>query len=63
MAYFHYRCGERITLINDNCTAIRNESEFDHGLVISAEPLANDVLFEIKIDKKVNRYYMKTVLK
>ncbi|CAH1098780.1 unnamed protein product [Psylliodes chrysocephalus] len=56
MAYFHYRCGERITLINDNCTAIRNESEFDHGLVISAEPLQNDVLFEIKIDKKVNSW-------
>ncbi|CAG9835077.1 unnamed protein product [Diabrotica balteata] len=56
MAYFHYRCGERITLINENCTAIRNESEFDHGLVISAEPLQNDVLFEIKIDKKVNTW-------
>ncbi|XP_057662897.1 neuralized-like protein 4 [Diorhabda carinulata] len=56
MAYFHYRCGERITLINDNCTAVRNESEFDHGLVISAEPLQNDVLFEIKIDKKVNSW-------
>ncbi|KAG5890383.1 hypothetical protein JTB14_029747 [Gonioctena quinquepunctata] len=56
MAYFHYRCGERITLINENCTAIRNESEFDHGLVISAEPLVNDVLFEIKIDKKVNSW-------
>lgn len=54
MSYFHYRCGERITLINDNCTAIRNESEFDHGLVITAEPLVNDVLFEIKIDKKVS---------
>lgn len=53
MSYFHYRCGERITLTNDNCTAIRNETEFDHGLVISAEPLLNDVLFEIKIDKKV----------
>ncbi|CAH2003990.1 unnamed protein product [Acanthoscelides obtectus] len=56
MAYFHYRCGERITLTNDNCTAIRNESEFDHGLVISAEPLVNDVPFEIKIDKKVNSW-------
>ncbi|XP_074025291.1 neuralized E3 ubiquitin protein ligase 4 [Leptinotarsa decemlineata] len=56
MAYFHYRCGERITLINENCTAIRNESEFDHGLVISAEPLVNDVLFEIKIDKKVSSW-------
>lgn len=53
MAYFHYRCGERITLINENTTAIRNDSEFDHGLVITAEPLLNDVLFEVIIDRKV----------
>ncbi|XP_060517593.1 neuralized-like protein 4 isoform X2 [Cylas formicarius] len=56
MAYFHYRCGERITLLNDNCTAVRNDSEFDHGLVITAEPLVNDVLFEIVIDRKVNSW-------
>ncbi|XP_076270318.1 neuralized E3 ubiquitin protein ligase 4 isoform X2 [Rhynchophorus ferrugineus] len=56
MAYFHYRCGERITLINENTTAIRNDSEFDHGLVISAEPLMNDVLFEVIIDRKVNSW-------
>ncbi|CAG9771302.1 unnamed protein product [Ceutorhynchus assimilis] len=56
MAYFHYRCGERITLINENTTAIRNDSEFDHGLVITAEPLMNDVLFEVIIDRKVNSW-------
>ncbi|XP_045470918.1 neuralized-like protein 4 [Harmonia axyridis] len=56
MAYFHYRCGERITLSNENCTAERNDSDFDHGLVITAEPLQNDVLFEIKIDRKVNSW-------
>lgn len=57
MAYFHYRCGERISLLNDNCTAVRSDSEFDYGLVISAEPLVNDVLFEIKIDRKVITYF------
>lgn len=51
--YFHYRCGERITLLNDNCTAVRNDGDFDHGIVISAEPLLNDTLFEVKIDRKV----------
>ncbi|KAK4880128.1 hypothetical protein RN001_008274 [Aquatica leii] len=56
MAYFHYRCGERITLQNDNCTAIRNDNDFDHGLVITAEPLVNDTLFEIRIDRKVNSW-------
>jgi neuralized-like protein 4 len=56
MAYFHYRCGERITLLNDNCTAVRSDSDFDNGLVITAEPLVNDVLFEIRIDRKVNSW-------
>lgn len=53
MACFHDRCGERVTLLNENRTAIRDYSEFNHGLVISAEPLVNDVLFEVKIDQKV----------
>lgn len=57
MSYFHYRCGERISLINDNCTAIRNDRDFDHGIVITAEPLISDVLFEIKIDRKVIAMY------
>lgn len=54
MSFFHYRCGERITLLNDYCTAVRNDSDFDHGVVITGEPLLPDALFEIKIDKKVN---------
>lgn len=53
MSYFHYRCGERISLINENSTAIRNDRDFDHGIVLTAEPLVNDTLFEIKIDRKV----------
>lgn len=53
MACFHDRCGERVTLLNENRTAVRDFSEFNHGLVLSAEPLANDVLFEVKIDQKV----------
>lgn len=57
MAYFHYRCGERITLQNENCTAVRNDNDFDHGLVITAEPLVNDILFEIKIDRKVKKLH------
>lgn len=59
MSSFHERCGERVTLLNENRTAIRDYSEFNHGLVITAEPLANDVLFEIKIDKKVSDFSLK----
>jgi neuralized-like protein 4 len=52
-AMFHRRCGERITLTNGNRTAIRNFAEFNYGLVLSAEPLAENQLFEVRIDKKV----------
>lgn len=51
---FHSRCGGCITLSNNNYTASRNITEFNHGLVLSAEPLKDDVLFEVRIDKKVN---------
>jgi hypothetical protein len=52
-AVFHRRCGERVTLTNGNRTAIRNFSEFNYGLVLSGEPLAENQLFEVRIDKKV----------
>lgn len=54
MAMFHPRCGQRITLIDDNRTAIRNFSEFNYGLVLSSQPLADNQLFEVRIEKKVS---------
>ncbi|XP_055530628.1 neuralized-like protein 4 [Wyeomyia smithii] len=53
---FHRRCGKRITLANSNRTAMRNISEFNHGLVLSAEPLQDDVLFEVRIDEKIHAW-------
>ncbi|KYN07792.1 Neuralized-like protein 4 [Cyphomyrmex costatus] len=50
---FHRRCGYRVTVSNNSSTATRNFSEYDFGLVFSAEPLRNDELFEITIDKKI----------
>ncbi|XP_012271059.1 neuralized-like protein 4 isoform X2 [Orussus abietinus] len=50
---FHRRCGDRVYLINNNCTAVRNFSEYNYGLVLSAEPLKDDELFEVRIDKKL----------
>ena len=52
-AMFHRRCGERVTLSNGCRTATRNFSEFNYGLVLSSEPLAENHLFEVRIDKKV----------
>ncbi|XP_028049148.1 neuralized-like protein 4 [Monomorium pharaonis] len=50
---FHRRCGHRVTLSNNNRNATRNFSEYNYGLVFSAEPLQDDVLFEIVIDRKI----------
>lgn len=50
---FHSRCGNRILLTNANRTARRNISHFNHGLVFSADPLPDDILFEVRIDEKV----------
>ncbi|XP_012261174.2 neuralized-like protein 4 isoform X1 [Athalia rosae] len=50
---FHPRCGDRVSLINDNCTAVRNFSVYNYGLVLSSEPLKDDQLFEVRIDKKM----------
>lgn len=50
---FHRRCGSRVKLSNFNRTARRNVSDFNHGLVLSAEPIADDVLFEVRVDEKV----------
>nr|XP_014096371.1 neuralized-like protein 4 [Bactrocera oleae] len=49
---FHHRCGRRITLSNGNRTAARSVRDFSHALVFSAEPLTDDVLFEVVIEKK-----------
>ncbi|KAE8743975.1 bluestreak [Frankliniella occidentalis] len=53
MAMFHPRCGRRITLFDDNRTAVRNFSEFNYGLVLSSQPLAENQLFEVRIEKKI----------
>ncbi|XP_013179010.1 PREDICTED: neuralized-like protein 4 [Papilio xuthus] len=51
---FHRRCGDRVTLLHNNYTAVRNFVEFNHGLVLSDQPLKDDAMFEVCIDRKVN---------
>ena len=52
---FHSRTGTLVALSNNNKTAQRNHpaQEFNNGVVFSAEPLRDNLLFEVKIDKKV----------
>lgn len=54
---FHNRTGSLVVLSNGNRTAQRTHAsqEFNNGLVFSAEPLADNQLFQVKIDKKVAR--------
>ena len=57
---FHTRTGALVTLSNDNKTAQRNHpaQEFNNGVVLSAEPLRDNQLFEVKIDRKVKYAFM-----
>ena len=55
-AELHPRSGKLIGLSNSNRTARRNQpvQEFNHGLVLSKEPLRDRDVFTVRIDKKVN---------
>ena len=54
---FHFRTGSLVVLSDDCKTAHRNHptQEFNNGVVLSAEPLVDNVPFEVKIDKKVKQ--------
>ncbi|XP_005104477.1 neuralized-like protein 4 [Aplysia californica] len=55
---FHTRTGSLVALSNNNRTAQRNHptQEFNNGVVLSAEPLQDNQVFEVKIDRKVNSW-------
>lgn len=56
-AELHPRSGKLIGLSNSNRTARRNQpvQEFNHGLVLSKEPLRDRDVFTVRIDKKVTK--------
>lgn len=54
MAAFHQKCGDRVILTNNHKTAVRNFSEFNNGIVLSSEPLSDNSLFQVKIEKAVS---------
>ncbi|XP_066578654.1 neuralized-like protein 4 isoform X2 [Amia ocellicauda] len=57
-AELHPRSGKLIGLSNSNRTAQRNQpvQEFNHGLVLSREPLRDRDVFTVRIDRKVNSW-------
>lgn len=59
---FHHKTGTMVTLTNGEKTACRNNpyQEFNNGLVMSSEPLLDDQIFEVRIDKQV-RYLLSNI--
>ncbi|CAM9861420.1 unnamed protein product [Lampetra fluviatilis] len=57
-ASFHPRAGRLVSLSNGGRTArrLRAAHEFNHGLVMSREPLRDGQLFQIRIDRKLNSW-------
>lgn len=55
--HFHVRCGSLVNLIN-NRTAQRRRplDEFNNGCVMTHRPLRDNELFEIRIDKLVDKW-------
>lgn len=56
--YFHIRCGSLVNLTNNNRTAERRRplDEFNNGVVMTHRPLRDNELFEIRIDKLVDKW-------
>ncbi|KAG0729696.1 Neuralized-like protein 4 [Chionoecetes opilio] len=54
---FHPRCGRCVHLANGNKTAFRSNptQEFNRGLIFSLEPIKDNEVFEVTIDKKFFR--------
>ncbi|XP_075745116.1 neuralized E3 ubiquitin protein ligase 4 isoform X3 [Rhipicephalus microplus] len=55
---FHQKKGSLVVTSNENRTAqrIHPHQEFNNGIVMSAQPLRDNQLFEVRIDKKVSTW-------
>lgn len=56
--HFHVRCGSLVHLSATNRTAERRRplDEFNNGVVMTHRPLRDNELFEIRIDKLVDKW-------
>lgn len=56
--HFHSRCGSLVNLSANNRTAERRRplDEFNNGVVMTHRPLRDNELFEIRIDKLVDKW-------
>ncbi|XP_020620243.1 uncharacterized protein LOC110057985 [Orbicella faveolata] len=56
---FHHSCGENITVMLDGKKAKRIDAlqHFNHGVLLTSQPLQVDELFEVRLDSKVSKWY------
>ncbi|XP_064408911.1 LOW QUALITY PROTEIN: neuralized-like protein 4 [Latimeria chalumnae] len=55
---FHSNCGQKAAIINDGRTALRPHAtdDFNHGVVLSNRPLRSNEVFQVRIDKMVDKW-------
>ncbi|XP_041094143.1 neuralized-like protein 4 isoform X2 [Polyodon spathula] len=55
---FHLNCGQKAGIINEGRTALRPHAtdDFNHGVVLSARPLRSNEVFQVRIDKMVDKW-------
>ncbi|XP_010572600.1 PREDICTED: neuralized-like protein 4, partial [Haliaeetus leucocephalus] len=55
---FHPNCGQKAAIVNEGRTALRPHAtdDFNHGVVLSARALRDNELFQVRIDKMVDKW-------
>eukprot|EP00063_Salmo_salar_P036607 XP_014011442.1 PREDICTED: neuralized-like protein 4 isoform X1 [Salmo salar] len=55
---FHSNCGQKAAIISEGRTALRPHAtdDFNHGVVLSGRPLRSNEVFQVRIDKMVDKW-------
>ncbi|KAG9460455.1 hypothetical protein GDO78_021707, partial [Eleutherodactylus coqui] len=55
---FHANCGQKASIISGGRSALRPHAtdDFNHGVVLSNRPLHNNEVFQVRIDKMVDKW-------
>ncbi|XP_064357225.1 neuralized-like protein 4 [Dromaius novaehollandiae] len=55
---FHPNCGQKAAIVNEGRTALRPHAtdDFNHGVVLSSRALRDNELFQVRIDKMVDKW-------
>ncbi|XP_067171107.1 LOW QUALITY PROTEIN: neuralized-like protein 4 [Apteryx mantelli] len=55
---FHPNCGQKAAIVNEGRTALRPHAtdDFNHGVVLSSRALWDNELFQVRIDKMVDKW-------